>query len=1272
MTTTTENTARLAPYLPRLVRSWSDEADRSRCRVLHGSLVSVDISGFTALAERLQAKGKEGAEELVTRISGVFDALISAAERHGGDVLKFRGDALLLLFVGERHAERACGAASDMQWTIEQVGTQETSLGTVELRMSVGVHSSDCHLFLTETPHRELLVAGPAATRVFELEDLASAGEIVLSAETASLVDPAWVGEHKDDALLMIRLEPGASTIPPPPAVPGRNLDEYVPGPLRDHLAVSSGEAEHRQVTVAFLKLSGTDSVIATVGAAEVLARIDRVAEAAGKACAAFGITWLESDIDVDAVKLYLTAGAPATSGDDEEGMIRALREVIAACPDLTLRAGVNRGHVFTGDIGAATRRTYAVMGDTVNLAARLCGKAEAGEILTTAAVLDRARTLYSTDVRMLRVKGKALEIEAHVVGAPLGTRETDHALAGSLVGRERELRLLADALAEARAARQHVVELVGPPGIGKSRLVSELRHLADDLGFERLEAATDPYSTAEPYSAFRTLLRQVAGIPSDRSREEAGADLAALVGAELPDLAPWLPLLSIPIGADAEPTPEASSLDAEASRTRIHLTVEAFLDRLLTNPTLIVVEDAHWLDDASEFLLRHLVDRPGERRWLLVVTTRPGVDPFAKAEAAHTVKVELAPLGDDFAASLTLEIAAELALSQADVDRLVARSGGNPLFVRELVTAARAGQRVETLPDTVESLLTTRIDTLDPSDKVLLRYASVIGPSFDLGLLGEVLAAEVADAGDSGRWAALEEFVVRRDESVLAFRHDLVRATAYEGLSFSRRRDIHGRVGTALEAKLGSRAEEEAALLSLHFHEAGSYDRSWRYSVLAGERAEAGFANVVAAELYERALAAAAELPDLPVSEIARINESLGDVCERFAAYERAYNALSAARAALGPDDAVLDARLLGKQAATLELMGRYDEALAACAEGLARLDAFGAAGAEAGSVRASIKLSTGGINYRRTNTEDAVRWLEEAVADAEEAGDRSTLAHAYYLLDAALTDRGSSEGLRYLELARPIYEELGDMRGLGVVLSNLGIHAYYVGQWDESARYYAESREAKERSGDVIGGAIQVNNEGEILSDQGRLDEAVVAFDVFLRACRAAGWPFGAGAALSNLGRAAARDGRFEDAHAHFEEALAIFEELAAERFVLEGMARRAECLVLESSPDGALALVAECRERARKTPVGGLEALIERVTGLALAQKGDREAAMHHLSESLRLAREVNAEFEVGLALQALAAVGHEDAAALRSESDAILERLGCVAVPEIPLP
>ena len=301
---------------------------------------------------------------------------------------------------------------------------------------------------------------------------------------------------------------------------------------------------------------------------------------------------------------------------------------------------------------------------------------------------------------------------------------------------------------------------------------------------------------------------------------------------------------------------------------------------------------------------------------------------------------------------------------------------------------------------------------------------------------------------------------------------------------------------------------------------------------------------------------------------------EALGDVCERFGAYDRSFDALEAARELVGAGVAARSTRASSASRALVhELLGP----LRGGARGLRARVLPGSSDADEGperdAVRATIELNAGAIHYRQTNNEEAIRWLEAAAEHAERAGDRGTLAHAYYLLDAAHSDFGAPDGLRYLELARPIYEELGDLRGLGVVLSNLGIHAYYEGRWDESLAFYRESRDVKERAGDVIGAVIQVNNEAEILSDQGLIDEAMPLFEEMLRVSRASGWAFGAGAALSNLGRADARAGRFEEAHALFDDALAVFEELSAERFKVEAKARRAECLVFEGRHQEAL---------------------------------------------------------------------------------------------------
>jgi class 3 adenylate cyclase/tetratricopeptide (TPR) repeat protein len=1252
--------AELSPYLPRLVRGWSAERDAPRARTLDGSLVSVDISGFTALSERLAEKGREGAEELVRTISAIFAELIEVAERHGGDVLKFRGDALLLLFVDDAHAARACGAASDMQWTIEQTGA--TANAEIELRMSAGVHSGPVHVFMTERPYRELLVAGPAATRVFELEDLAQASEIVVSAETAAAVDEAWLVEERAGAYVLRRLDPSRSVVPPPPDVPGERLHEYVPPSLRDHLSVASAEAEHRHVSVAFLKLAGSDSLLEEHGPEGFLSRLDEVAAAVERACETYGVTWLESDIDVGAVKLYLTAGAPSSTGDDAEGMLRALRDVIDGCPSVSLRAGAHRGHVFTGDIGSASRRTYAVMGDTVNLAARLASRAGDREILATADVLDAARTLYASEREPLLVKGKDRAVMAHHVGPPTGQREVAPGDEMPFVGRASEVAVLGEALNAARLRQFQLVEVVGEPGMGKSRLVAVARTHA--VGFAEVSLAGEQYARTVPYGAWRNALRQLVGITPERSREEAGAQLTPFVTATMPDLAAWLPLLSGPFDAEVAPTPEVEALDAEQSHVRLQATMTAFLERMLMMPTLIVVEDAHWLDDASRLLLQQIAGSPTPRPWVLLVTTRPSPDSVV-APGGPGRRLELAPLDARSAGELALAVAAEHALSEDAVQAVALRAGGNPLFLRELVAAAREGAAGE-LPESVETLLTTRIDTLAPVDRMLLRYAAVVGRSFALDLVGEILADEVPGGGDSGRWEALSEFVEGVDAGEFSFRHDLVRQTAYAGLSYRRRREIHRRVGLALERRAAGRAEEEAAILSLHFLEAGDGERAWQWAVAAAERAATGFANVVAAELYERALAAA-DLHPVPRADRARVLEALGDMRERFAAYERALDAYTLARDALAEP---LDrARVVSRIAHCLDRVGRYDEAVESFGAARALIEGEGARGLE---TRATIEIGLASVAYRRAAYAEAIAHATDAADLAERAGLPGLLANALVVAGVAHTDLGHEQAVPLLERAIAIGAEHGLHRLRGSALNNLGIHHYAEGRWDEAIECYRASREAKLHAGDPLGAAVQENNVAEVLSDQGRLAEAELLFRNMVRVCRAAHFPIGAALGTGNLGRLAARDGRFAEAHELLDEAAAAFAEIDAGRYVNETHARRAECLVLEGRYSEALEVASALVEASRDTPFGGLEALVERTIGLALHQARRPDEATPHLLESLRIARDLRAVYEVALTLRALADTNAPDSDGHRAESDEILARLGVVSIPRVPLP
>jgi class 3 adenylate cyclase/tetratricopeptide (TPR) repeat protein len=1247
------------PYLPRLIVDWRREHGDARLAVVPGSLVSVDISGFTSLSERLQAKGRMGAEELIMVISDVFASLIGIAERHGGDVLKFRGDALLLLFSGPEHEARACLAASAMQRLIKEGDETTSSVGPLRLRMATGIDSGQCHFFLVGSTHQELIVTGPAATAVVELEDAAQSGEVLVSSSTAAALDAAWLVDERNGASL-IRVPPAPSGGDPAArtASAQEDLEPYIPQPLRRHLTLEAGEGEHRMVTVAFLKFSGVDSLLAAEGAAAVHRELDVLGTRVADAAADLGVTWLESDVGRDGGNIYLVAGAPTSTGEDEERMLRTLHEVLDASTRLGLCAGINRGHAFAGDVGASTRRTYAVMGDTVNLAARLTARAEPATILASADVLEHSRTRFETSHQPFLVKGKDRPVVAYVVGAPTGVpqRIVEDL---PLVGRERELQSLRKAVDSARMRQFQLVELVGEPGIGKSRLVAELKTLA--AGFQQLDAQCEAYESSRAFSAVRSLLRPLAGITPEQSAEAAGTQLAPFIQTVMPDLAPWLPLLAVPFDAEVTPTPETDAIETAFRRDKLHEVVAQFMNRVLLMPTLVVVEDTHWIDDASAFLLRYLAASPEPRPWLVCLTRRPEGEPFADE---GDLQIVIGPLRDDEASSLALAAAADLPLSAHQLETVTKRAGGNPLFVQELVGASRAGGETDALPETVETLLTSRIDRLEPADRLLLRYGSVVGPRFELDLLEKILADEPVGPGDLERWQRLAEFVERETSSTLRFRHDLFRAMAYEGLSFRRRREIHGKVGAALEAR-----GEDAALLSLHFLKAGEAEKAWRYAVEAGRRAQEQYANVVAAELYERALAAAEQLPELEAAKLVNLLEALGDVASLFAGYERAETAYRSSLD-LEVDDVVIRTRLMRKTGVTAQRLGRHEEGVEWFDRALAELEGNDR---EPGALasRVELELAYAGSYYYQSRFDECIEWGTQALDHAEQEGLRSEIAHACSILSLASAQAGRPEP-RYEQRALEIYEETGELGGHGVLLNNLGLEAFEDYRWDEAVELYRRAADLSERAGHVVNVARVHVNEADIFAERGLLAEAEERLRDALRVWRAAGYTLAIAITSSNLGRVLARSGRREEARQLLEDAKVTFLEIGNPAWAAEATARIAEAHVVVGEHHEALETASIALEEADASgapPV--LTVMIERLIGYALLQGRRPQEAEPRLTRSLELARQLDADLEIALTQKAMADTGlaGREAAAQSTE---ILERLGVVSLPRIPLP
>lgn len=1248
------------PYLPRLSVEWLVGTPERTHRAIEGSFAFVDVSGFTALSERLARLGKRGAEELTQAIGQSFTPLLAVAYGHGGSLIKFGGDALLLFFRGEEHARRAATAAAGMRRTLRTVGRIETPGGRATLRMSAGVHSGEFHFFLVGERHRELLVTGPATTRAVAMEAAASAGQIVVSPETAAELPRRALGQAKGPGVLLARAplapEEDATVAP---AVTG-DLLPAIPTAIRDHVLSGLDEAEHRRVVVAFLHYEGVDRLIEERGPEDVAERLHRLASSAQEAAERHRVAFLGSDVDADGGKIILVAGAPRATPRDEEGMLLAVREVVEGDPPLPIRVGVNRGHVFAGDIGPHYRRTYTVMGDAVNLAARLMAAAAPGEVLASPEVLERSSTPFEAEeLEAFHVKGKAKAVRALRLGPPLAGRR-EAAAETPLIGREEEMAAFERALGDARSGEGRVVEIVGDAGIGKSRLLAEVRSRAGDLGI--LSAACETYERSTPYFPFRALLREALGVHQEAAGAEAGARLRSVVEEDAPDLLPWLPLLASVLDAEAPPTPETRDLDERFRRERLGRVVARLL--ATRGPLLASFEDVQWIDEASGDLLERLVAVAGDHPWLLCVTRQTEETGFVAPSLPHVETLRPAPLSTDDAAALVGAATGDTPLAPHEIALLARRSAGNPLLLRELVSAARATGGVEELPDSVEVLVAERVDRLPAAERAVLRRAAVLGPGFTLDLLEGLLPEDLRAAP---RMEGLGEFLEEESPGAFRFRHKLIRDAVYEGLRYSLRRELHGQAGDAIE-RSSPDPEEHAALLSVHFLESGRLEKAWLYARVAGDRARELYANVEAEACYSRALRAAGRL-GVVEREQARVAEALGDVRTRMGRYRHAAEAFGRARKLIA-GDRVAEAGLLLKMSWLPERSGRYTQALRWLGRGLRRLE--GVPGKAAARQRAQLLVWYAAVLLAQGRHRDALRWCERAIREAEAGGERDALAHARFLLDWAHVEAGRPEEATHSPAALRIYEELGDLGQQSAVLNNMGVMAYFDGLWEEAVDLYRRGREVCLKTGDEVNAAFGTMNVGEILSDQGRLEEAEGHFREALAVYRASDYRSGVGYALGNLGRVAARSGRHAEALELLAEARGIFAEIGEDLMVLEMDARAAECLLLRGDGE-ARDRAEEALDRARRAgEVAPQTPMLLRVLGYAAMRAGDLDEAEMHLAESLETARRRGAEHEAAFTLQAraaLAAMRGEPADAEIAEARALMERLGIVSVSAV---
>ena len=561
-------------------------------------------------------------------------------------------------------------------------------------------------------------------------------------------------------------------------------LAAAAPAPLIDKMRAAKLTGERKPVTALFADVVGSTSLAETMDPEDWTQLMNEVFDQMSKAV--FRYEGTIAQLQGDALLAFF--GAPVAHEDDPDRAVLAALDMVAATDefarqlkdargiDIRIRAGINTGPVLVGNVGTDLRYEYTALGDAMNVAARMQSAAEPGTILITANTQRLVASAFDVeDLGEISVKGKAEAVHAYRVIGQRTVPQRRRGLASvgldsPMVGRDAERAALEQAWAIARAGRGRVAAVIGEPGIGKSRLLAELRTAVgkQDMTSRWIEGRCVSYGRGVPYHMILELVRSMYEIPFAAPEAEARTMLEqrvrTLAGDDATEVVGFLShLLQLPLSAQEA---ELVRLDPEILQGRYIAAIHRSLRAMAAaGPIVLVFEDIHWADPASVEVALQLVPLAAALSVLTIFVGRgdtdaPGWRLITQSQAAlgaALTEIRLQPLDEAESRELVSNLLEIESLPDTVRDTILSRSEGNPFFVEEVIrmlieqdaivrqgerwTANETISRVE-IPETLHGLLLARIDQLPEGAKWSLRVASVIGRQFPVRVLERVLAS--------------------------------------------------------------------------------------------------------------------------------------------------------------------------------------------------------------------------------------------------------------------------------------------------------------------------------------------------------------------------------------------------------------------------------------------------------------------------------------------------------------------------------------------------
>lgn len=884
-----------------------------------GSLLFADLSGFTTLTQTLikEFGPRRGPEELTLFLNALFTHLIRHAHMQGGSITGFAGDAITCWFKDD-DGHRALSAAFAMMTTLEEGDYFKTwEKPAPSLTMKIGIASGKVFRYVVGAPEVQLIdvTAGEPMFQLAIAEKVAESGEIVICSRTYHQV------REKVDCNRVIETAGGLfygisrlrysirHTQLPVVHLPEDEARAWVMPDLREFFIKGTERflSELRLAIPLFLQFQGIDFISDQFAGS----KLDTFIRSVQKQVQTYAGNLLQVIIGEKGNYLYLLFGAPRSTDNDVDRAIEcahALVRLQAECSFITsIRIGMARGNLCCGAYGSTERKTYSALGASANLAARLMSGASANEIRVDQTICKTSRNWSFKELPPTVVKGLREKIVPYIPEKRNRDRLI-HTVSTVLIGRSLENAQLAAGIQSLSEGVSSLLLLHGEAGIGKSSLVMTFMDAAERFGVHPLIGFAQSMESTTPYYVWRELLFQLCRLDGRMSEEQRQNAISDFISTYLAEHTERLPLLNDILNLDFPESELTIQLSDKLRQVNLFILVTAMCAAFAQSNSLVMIcEDTHWLDNSSWELLLH-VTRNLEHHdipFLCLLTRRPvskhnpvkryidQVESFGLSQ-----NVLIGPLSEENIRAL---ICYKLEVSEENVpgplfDTIKNKAEGNPFFAEELLNslleegviqiADDKAKRVVSLgvdltllqheiPDTIHGIILARMDRLPAELLLTLKVASVVGRSFSIHLVKDVM-----NEYELITEAELKQYLIRlneenftttiqkENEQSYMFKHNITQTAAYSTMLFDQRRELHKCICQWYEFRsnhhhpdefrpgetlIPSKDVQHYPLLAYHCRFAEMPEAEKYYSYLSAKVAASQYAHTEAISYYNR-----------------------------------------------------------------------------------------------------------------------------------------------------------------------------------------------------------------------------------------------------------------------------------------------------------------------------------------------------------------------------------------------------------------------------------